>query len=68
MNKNTSVICCGTKIFVVVRNPYVMTVLERMRDGETVKRVYYSQCDISSEDKRDFLLARVVNNVCQKNR
>lgn len=68
MSANTSVVCRGLKTFIVVNNPYIMTVLEQTRTGETIKRVYYSPNDISPEDRRDFLLARVLNNVRQQSR
>ena len=65
MSANTSVVFRGNKTFVVADNPYVMTVLEQTREGKTIKRVYYSPNDMSPEDRSDFLLARIVNNVRQ---
>ena len=66
MNANTSVVYRGTKTFVIVNNPYIMTVLEQTPVGKTIKRIYYSPNDISPEDKRDFLLARIVNKIRQR--
>ena len=65
MSVNASVVYRGNKTFVIANNPYVMTVLEQTREGKTIKRLYYSPNDISSEDKMDFLLARIVNGVRQ---
>ncbi len=66
MNANTSVVYRGTKTFIVSNNPCIMTVLEQTPVGETIKRIYYSPNDISPEDKRDFLLARIVNKIRQR--
>ncbi len=68
MSENTSVVYRGNKTFVVADKPYTMTVLEQTREGKTIKRVYSSPNDISPEDKMDFLLARIVNNVRQQSR
>lgn len=68
MSENSSVLYNGSKTFVVVSKPYTMTVLEQTREGKTIKRVYSSPNDISPEDKMDFLLARIVNNVRQQSR
>lgn len=65
MSVNASVVYRGNKTFVIANNPYVMIVLEQTREGKTIKRLYYSPNDISSEDKMDFLLARIVNGVRQ---
>ncbi|MBQ6736166.1 MAG: hypothetical protein IJQ90_01615 [Alphaproteobacteria bacterium] len=68
MSANTSVVCRGAKTFIISNHPYIMTVLEQTRTGETIKRVYTSPNDISPEDRSDFLLARIIDNVRQKHR
>ena len=67
MYEKSSVIVYGNKIFIVT-NPYMMVVIERTRDGRTLKRVYRDPANLSSKDKRDFLFARVVKNINEKSR
>ncbi|MBO7645310.1 MAG: hypothetical protein J6S57_03335 [Alphaproteobacteria bacterium] len=67
MYKHNSVVVCGNRVFIVT-NPYMMVVIERTRDGRTLKRVYHDPANLSEADKRDFLFARVVKNINEKYR
>ncbi|MBO4480738.1 MAG: hypothetical protein J5742_03925 [Alphaproteobacteria bacterium] len=68
MIENTSVICRGSKTFVVTKKPYSMRVFEQTPEGDTIKRMYTSPNDISPADRMDFLLARIVDNFRQKSK
>lgn len=65
MYENGSIVVYGNKVFIVT-NPYMMMVVERTRDGRTLKRIYRDPGSISEPDRQDFMLARIIKNMSGK--